>query len=1044
MTEPLLPDTSDTPANPPAPPQHWYGDVLAADGGVVRVRPIVPADADALAAFHTGLSDRTRYLRYFGPYPQISPKDMYRTTHVDYRDRVGLVAVLGTAIIGVARYELLARPGPRAAEVAFVVADEHQGRGLGSVLLEHLAGAAAENEVVAFVAEVLAENEAMITVFREAGYQLQRSRDGSEVHLEFAIDPTEALRTVRDSREAASEARSVGNLLAPRSVAVIGASPEQTRVGGAVLANLLAGGFSGPVFPVNLHRRSVRGVRAYATVSEIPDEVDLAVVAVPPAAIGAVLDDCMAKGVKGLIVLTAGFGETGAAGLAAERDLVAAARGHGMRVVGPSALGIANTDPAVGLNATLAPVLPQRGRIGFFCQSGPLGAAILGEAAARNLGLSTFVSAGNRADVSGNDLLQYWDTAADTEVILLYLESFGNPRKFSRLARRVARGKPIVAVSSGRLAAGADMDRIVVRDLFAQAGIIQVDSISELFDCAALLACQPLPKGPRVAVVGNSAALNWLAIDAARGEGLRVHRPVTAVDRGPGARPTEHGVRGGQPLDPDVRSARPQERVERGADRAGRTWGLLGARRGSRGVDDAGSPDRPDSAGSTHRARGNAGWTDRTTSSAGSTDGIGGGAESRDRTRARTGSPDRIGGSPGPTGRTGDGVGSSNRTEGGVGPISQLADSAIVEGPVDLGPEATPADYREAVLAALRSDEVDAVIVVVAPPVPVPMEGFGDALRAAAAAAPGKPVLTTFVAESGIPRQLAVRSTAGAPARGSIPSYPDPERAARALARVDRYARWRDRPISPVVRPPGIDTAAAAALVEGWLAESGGRWLTDEEAARLLGSYGIDVVEFRAVRDAEQAVAAAEELGFPVAAKATGELWRRRPDLIGVRLDLWGPDAVRQAYTDLVEICGDPLLHVQKMATKGVGCVLRVTDDPSFGSVIQFGLSGMIIDLLGDRAYRALPLTEEEATALIDAPRAAPLLSDGPGRVGVDKAALAELAQRISALFDDIPQMRELSCDPVLAAAASAEIIYARARIGPEPSRFDTGPRRLA
>ncbi|WP_370585115.1 GNAT family N-acetyltransferase [Nocardia sp. XZ_19_231] len=1027
MTEPLLPDTSDTPANPPAPPQHWFGDVLAADGGVVQVRPIVPADADALAAFHTGLSDRTRYLRYFGPYPQISPKDMYRTTHVDYRDRVGLVAVLGTAIIAVARYELLARQGPRAAEVAFVVADEHQGRGLGSVLLEHLAGAAAENEVVAFVAEVLAENEAMITVFREAGYQLQRSRDGSEVHLEFAIDPTEALRTVRDSREAASEARSVGNLLAPGSVAVIGASPEQTRVGGAVLANLLAGGFSGPVFPVNLHRRSVRGVRAYATVREIPDEVDLAVVAVPPAAIGAVLDDCMAKGVKGLVVLTAGFGETGAAGLAAEHDLVAAARGHGMRVVGPSALGIANTDPAVGLNATLAPVLPERGRIGFFCQSGPLGAAILGEAAARNLGLSTFVSAGNRADVSGNDLLQYWDTAADTEVILLYLESFGNPRKFSRLARRVARGKPIVAVSSGRLAAGADMDRTVVRDLFGQAGIIQVDSISELFDCAALLACQPLPKGPRVAVVGNSAALNWLAIDAARSEGLRVYRPVTAVDRGPGARPTERGLQGTPPIERDSEGA---VRAERGPNSS------LGTDRDSQEV-----PDRDsDRAGRIGREadRGRVGrGVDR------------GRRTGRDSDRAEQGS-DR-------GGRTGWGVRSARRAGRGadsIEPPAREPDTAEpfergavgvgVDGPVDLGPEATPADFREAVLAALRSDEVDAVIVVVAPPVPVPMEGFGDALRAAAAAAPEKPVLTTFVAESGIPRQLAVRTTAGAPARGSIPSYPDPERAARALARVDRYARWRDRPISPVTRPPGIDTAAAAALVEGWSAESGGRWLTDEEAVLLLDCYGIDVVEFRAVRDAEQAVAAAEELGYPVAAKATGELWRRRPDLIGVRLDLWGPDAVHQAYTDLVEICGDPLLHVQKMATKGVGCVLRVTDDPSFGSVIQFGLSGMIIDLLGDRAYRALPLTQDEATALIDAPRAAPLLSEGPGRTGVDKAALAELAQRISALFDDIPQMRELSCDPVLAASASAEIIYARARIGPEPSRFDTGPRRLA
>ncbi|MFC4374638.1 GNAT family N-acetyltransferase [Nocardia halotolerans] len=915
MTEPLLPDTPDTPANPPAPPPQWFGDVLAADGGVVRIRPVVPADAEALAAFHTGLSDRTRYLRYFGPYPRISAKDMYRTTHVDYHDRVGLVAVLGTAIIAVARYELLDRPGRRAAEVAFVVADEHQGRGLGSILLEHLAGAAAENEVEAFVAEVLAENEAMITVFREAGYQLQRSRDGAEVHLEFAIDPTEALRAVRDAREAASEARSVGNLLTPGSVAVIGASPVPTRVGGAVLANLLAGGFSGPVFPVNPNRRSVLGVRAYATVREIPDEVDLAVVAVPPAAIGSVLDDCMAKGVKGLIVLTAGFGETGPTGLAAEHDLVAAARGHGMRVVGPSALGIANTDPAVGLNATLAPVLPERGRIGFFCQSGPLGAAILAEAATRNLGVSTFVSAGNRADVSGNDLLQYWDTAADTEVILLYLESFGNPRKFSRLARRVARSKPIVAVSSGRLAAGTDMDRTVVRDLFAQAGIIQVDSISELFDCAALLACQPLPRGPRVAVVGNSAALNWLAVDAALGEGLRIRRPATAVDRGPGARPTERNI-----------------------------------------------------------------------------------------------------------------------------------GSAPTDGPVDLGPEATPADYREAVLAALRSDEVDAVIVVVAPPVPVPMGGFADALRAAAAAAPGqdKPVLTTFVAESGIPELLAVRTTGGAPARGSVPSYPDPERAARALARVDRYARWRDRPVSPVVRPAGIDTATAAALVEGWLAESGGRWLTDAEAVRLLECYGITVVEFRAVHDAEQAVAAAAELGYPVAAKATGELWRRRPDLIGVRLDLWGPDAVRQAYTDLVAICGDPLLHIQKMATRGVGCVLSVTDDPSFGSVLEFGLSGMIMDLLGDRAHRALPLTAEEAAALIEAPRAAPLLSPGPTGPGVDKPALIELAQRISALFDDLPQMRELSCDPVLAAPSSAEIIYARARIGPEPTRFDVGPRRLS
>ncbi|MEU2040792.1 bifunctional acetate--CoA ligase family protein/GNAT family N-acetyltransferase [Nocardia niwae] len=886
-----FPDTSDTPAIPPPPPQHWFADVLASDGGVVRLRPITPDDADRLQEFHSALSDRTRYLRYFGPYPRISPKDLYRTTHVDYHDRVGLVLELGEAIVAVGRYELLERDGPRAAEVAFVVADGHQGRGLGSILLEHLAGAAAENKIETFVAEVLAENTVMVTVFRDAGYQVERSRDGSVLHLEFAIDPTEALLSVRDSRERASEARSVGNLLTPRSVAVIGATPATGRVGGAVLANLLSGLFQGPVFPVNPNRKSVRGVRAYATVREIPDEVDLAVVAVPPAAIGSVLDDCMAKKVKGLVVLTAGFGETGEEGLTAERELVAAARGHGMRVVGPSALGIANTDPAVAMNATLATVLPGRGRIGFFCQSGPLGAAILGEAAARNLGLSTFVSAGNRADVSGNDLLQYWDSDPDTDVVLLYLESFGNPRKFSRIARRVARTKPIVAVSSGRSVAqpAKDMDRSIVRDLFAQAGIVQVDSISELFDCAALLGYQPLPRGSRLTVVGNSTALNWLAVDAAQSEGLEVAEPV------------------------------------------------------------------------------------------------------------------------------------------------------------NLGPQATPGAYLDALVAALRSDETDAVIVVFAPPVPLPTAGFADAIRAAAGAVPeaGKPILATFVAEQGIPNLLAVRGPGAAAVHGSIPSYPDPERAARALARVRRYAEWRTKPVSPVVRPQGIDTDRARQLVADWMTGSGGRRLTDLETVELLGCYGISVVEFREVRNAEEAVAAAEELGYPVAAKATGELWRRRPDLTGVRLDLWRPEAVRQGYADLAELCGDPVLHIQKMATKGVGCILRVQDDPSFGSVIEFGLSGLIIELLGDRAYRALPLTADEATALIDAPRAAPLLSGTPASPRVDKAALTELAQRISALFDDLPEMRELSFDPVLASPTSAEILYARGRIGPEPSRFDTGPRRL-
>ncbi|WP_405139763.1 GNAT family N-acetyltransferase [Nocardia sp. NBC_01388] len=888
-------DTPGTPANPPPPPQHWFAAVLASDGGVVRLRPITPEDAAGLERFHTGLSDRTRYLRYFGPYPRMTPKDLYRTTHVDYRDRVGLVIELGDDIIAVGRYEYLPdRPGPRSAEVAFVVADHHQGRGLGSILLEHLNGAAAENDIETFVAEVLAENNAMVQVFRDAGYQVQRSRDGSVLHLEFAIDPTEALQSVRDSREHASEARSVGNLLTPRSVAVIGATPSGTRVGGAVLANLLSGGFQGPVFPVNRTRTAVRGVRAYPTVRDIPDEVDLAVIAVPAAEIGSVLDDCMAKGVKGLVVLTAGFSETGPHGFAAERELVDAVRAHGMRVVGPSALGIANTDPAVALNATLAPVLPGRGRIGFFCQSGPLGAAILGEAAARQLGLSTFVSAGNRADVSGNDLLQYWDSDPGTDVVLLYLETFGNPRKFSRIARRVARTKPIVAVSSGRnvvrVEGEQDLDRSLVRNLFAQAGIIQVDSITELFDCAMLLAYQPLPAGPRLAVIGNSAALNWLAVDAGRSEGLTVQEPI------------------------------------------------------------------------------------------------------------------------------------------------------------HLGPQAGPADFLTAVAAAVTDGAVDSVIVVYSPPVPVAVAAFAEAIRAGAQSDPATPVLTTFVADQGMSNLLATRGPGGMLERGSIPSYGDPERAARALARVRRYADWRTRPVSQVARPGGVDTVRARELVAAWMSSETDHWLADLEAAELLGCYGIRIVEFREVLDAETAVLAAEQFGYPVAAKATGEIWRNRPDLTGVRLDLWRPDEVRRAFTELAEISGNPV-HIQRMATKGVGCGFRVQDDPSFGSVISFGLSGTIIDLLGDRVYRALPLTEDESAELIDAPRAAPLLSGTVrGRdIGkpVDKDALAELAQRISALCDDLPEVRELQCEPIMASPEGAAVLYGRVRIGPEPNRFESGPRRM-
>lgn len=873
-------------------PKHWVVDVLASDGGVVHLRPIVPSDGKALIEFHSGLSERTRYLRYFGPYPTMPQRDVLNFTTVDHHSRVAFVAILGDDIIAVGRYERLPEGDGNSAEVAFVVADSHQGRGLGPILLEHLAGAAAENGVRMFVAEVLAENRNMVSVFREAGYQVSRSYEGGVLRLEFAIDPSEALLSVRNSRERAAEARSVRNVLSPTSVAVIGASTDSSKVGNAVLANLLAGGFTGPVYPVNADHKSVRGVRAYPSVHDIPDSVDLAIAAVPADAIDDVLDDCLDKGVKALVVVSGGFGETGEAGQESERRLVHAARAHGMRLVGPNALGVANTDPAFALNATLAPRLPMPGRVGFFCQSGALGIAILDQAAKRRLGLSTFVSAGNRADVSGNDLLQYWDSDPETEVVLLYLESFGNPRKFTRIARRVARTKPIIAVKSGRgavppaLATGPAIDDSIVKALFEQAGVIQVDTIAQLFDCAILFGYQPLPSGPRVAVVGNSTALGVLAVDAARADGLHA------------------GV------------------------------------------------------------------------------------------------------------------------------------------PIDVGPQAGPEEFAAAVSGALAAGDVDSVIVVFVPPVAVTVEPFAKALGDAVLGA-DKPVLTTFLATEGIPDVLAVRGEFGQPIRGSVPSYSSPERAVTALAKAWRYAAWRSRPVSTPLRPSGIDSERAQSLVRDWSAQEHTRWLSDFETAELLGCYGIEITEFRSVIDEDEAVAAGEELGYPVAVKATGAQWRHRPDLGGVRLDLTGPEATRLAYRALAADSGEPLLHVQKMAAKGIGCVVRVQDDPSFGSLISFGLAGVISDLLGDRAYRVLPLTEDEAVQLIDAPKAAPLLSGYRNAVPVDKSALVDLVQRVSAMADDIPEIRELACEPVLASAHGAQITDARVRLGPEPSKNDLGPRRL-
>ena len=508
--------SAETPAPPAAlQPGDWEADVVLNDGGTAHLRPIRPDDGDRLRQFHSRLSQQTVYNRFFAYHPTLSDADVARFTQVDGVDRVALVATLHGQIIGVVRYDRA--PGADEGEVAFVVEDAQQGRGLGPVLLEHLAAAARERGVVRFTADVLPTNRAMLGVFKSAGYQVRRALGDGYVELSFPIQQTGTSLEVMRDREHRAEARSVQRLLRPGSVAVIGASREPGAPGHEVLRSLLAHGFEGPVFPVNPAAAHVSGVRAYADVRDIPDPVDLAVVAVPAPEVADVVQACSDKDVRGLVVVSGGFADGGPAGRARLEEVVRLARDGGMRLIGPNAMGVVNTDPAVRLHATFAAGSPPPGAVGVFSQSGALAGTFLQEAARRQLGLSAFVSIGDRADVSGNDLLQHWRADERTEVVVLHLRGFGNPRKFARIAREVSRTKPVVALKSGRGQGDA-----AVSALFESAGVVRVGSLAQLFETAQLFALQPLPAGRRVAVVGTSNALAALAADACREAGLEV------------------------------------------------------------------------------------------------------------------------------------------------------------------------------------------------------------------------------------------------------------------------------------------------------------------------------------------------------------------------------------------------------------------------------------------------------------------------------------------------------------------------------------------
>ena len=514
-------------------------DVALRSGASIRLRPLVADDKDDLLTFLTGLSLESRTFRFFSAGTNLAGVAR-RLTNVDDAGRYGIVAVAAddTTILAHGMY---AKDGAGGAEVAFAVSDALQGEGIATTMLAHLAHAARAARIERFAAYVMPENHQMVDVFRESGFEVTvRAEPGAlVVEMPTELDPGAQQRY--DERGAQAAAAAVERILRPSAIAVVGASERAGSVGGGILRNVLAGGFTGAVHVVNARGGEHQGLIAYRSIREIPDELDLAILAVPAEAVLDVARDCAARGVRAVVVVSGGFGEAGAHGRELQRDLVRICRAAGMRLVGPNCLGVMNTEPAVGLNASLSPEQAPAGRVAFMSQSGALGIAVLEAAKETGLGLSSFVSVGNKADLSGNDFLGYWDRDPGTDVILLYLESFGNPRRFSRVARSVASRKPIIAVKGGRPPAGAPpasshtgallaASDATVDDLFAQSGVVRTDTVAELFDVARLLAVQPPPTGSRVGIVANGRGLGILCSDACRAAGLDVV-PMPAATR---------------------------------------------------------------------------------------------------------------------------------------------------------------------------------------------------------------------------------------------------------------------------------------------------------------------------------------------------------------------------------------------------------------------------------------------------------------------------------------------------------------------------------
>lgn len=874
-------------------------DVILRDGSTLRLRPPLAGDADGVLAFFRGLSDESTYRRFHG-FPSLTPELMAPVLDPDWTERGSLIGTLGEAaeerIVAIANFVRLR--DPTSAEVAFAVADELQGHGVGTRLLEQLAELAADAGIESFVADVMAANRPMLRVFEDAGFAVTRHIENGAIEVRLSIEPTGAYRERVDERDHVAVAASLAPFFSPRTVAVAGASSRRGSIGGELYRNVIEAGFEGAAYPVNLKGEPVAGVRAYRSIAEIPDHIDLAVICVAGDHVLEAAEDALRPGTKALCVISAGFAEVGPEGARRQDELLAAVRAHGARLVGPNCLGIAVSRPR--LNATFAPRAFPTGNVGLSSQSGALGLALLEAADSRGVGVSSFVSIGNKADVSSNDLLEYWEDDPDTSLILLYLESFGNPRKFARLARRVARKKPILAMKGGRTRSGARATKshtaalagseAAVDALFHQAGVIRADTLEELIDVAAFLSTQPLPRGRRVALLTNAGGLGILAADACEAAGLEL--PLLS-----------------------------------------------------------------------------------------------------EQTRQELG--------------------------------KLLPREASLANPVDMLGSATESTFEAVLPHVLHDPAVDSVIVLFVPPVVAGAENVADRVVMAAeqAGEPEKPVLGVFVSHEGTPAAL-LRE----PRR--VAAFPYPESAARALGRAVERAEWLRKPVGRVPELDGVDEGAAAGVVERALSGSSDLWLEPREVRQLLTVYGIPVVEERLAVSAEEAIAAAEHLGYPVVVK-TAEAGAHKTETGLLALDLHEAADVREAFDRI----GAPVV-VQPMVRGGAELLAGVVQDAVFGPLVAFGPGGVFAELIGQAQFRIAPLTDTDADELVRTGKAGRLVEGFRGAPRSDAAALADLVLRLSRLAEDLPEVAELDLNPIMGLSDGCVAVDARVRV----RRVDASP----